>query len=350
MVKGISAPQGALQFVAHSFLKQTFVALVSGFLSLAALAAGPALAQSSSSPKANPLNAVVGVRATVPSTARTAQTLGSEREGGGVVIGADGLVLTIGYLIMEAEQTEIVEQNGHVVPADVVAYDYDTGFGLLRPPTRLSATPIELGDSTGLLEKTRVLVAGPDGPSPAMVVSRREFAGYWEYLLPDAIFTAPPYRSFGGAALIGADGRLLGIGSLIVADAATPGEQLPGNMFVPISALPPIMDELLRDGRSAKSVRPWLGLNAQELRGHIFISRVTPGGPAEQAGVAPNAIVTAVGNRSVRNLAEFYKAIWALGDAGVRVPLTLLDSSNGFREVTVTSGNRYDFLQLNPTY
>jgi S1-C subfamily serine protease len=238
-------------FFARTFVARTFVALIIGFLGLTAFTAQPALGQAASNPKSNPLNAVVGVRATVPSSARSAQTLGSEREGGGVVIGADGLVLTIGYLIMEADQIEIVEQNGHVVPADVVAYDYDTGFGLLRPLARLSATPIELGDSTGLSEKTRVLVAGPDGPSPAMVVSRREFAGYWEYLLPDAIFTAPPYRSFGGAALIGADGRLLGIGSLIVADAATPGEQLPGNWFVPISALPPSMDERLRDGRSA---------------------------------------------------------------------------------------------------
>ncbi len=322
--------------------------LVLGFLCLAVLAPQPAAAQTSA--RGNPLNAVVGVRAKVPPSARTADTLGAEREGGGVVIGEDGLVLTIGYLIMEAVQTEIIEQDGSVVPADVVAYDYDTGFGLLRPLTRLDATPIELGDSTQLPEETKVLVAGPDGPSAALVVSRREFAGYWEYLLPDAIFTAPPYRSFGGAALIGADGRLLGIGSLIVADAAKPGETFPGNMFVPISALPPIMEDLLSEGRSAKPARPWLGLYTQELRGHVLINRVAPGGPAERAGVAANAIITEVGGRSVSSLAEFYRAVWALGDAGVEVPLTLLDSSRGTRKVTVTSGDRYDYLKLNPSY
>jgi S1-C subfamily serine protease len=333
-----------------SYRLPAFLALASAYLFLIVATALPAAAQSDAAPKANPLGAVVGVRATVPSTARSADTLGQERAGGGVVIGEDGLVLTIGYLIMEAAQTEIIEQGGRVVPADVVAYDYDTGFGLLRPLTRLNAPPIELGDSTSLVEKTRVLVAGPDGPSPALVVSRREFAGYWEYLLPDAIFTSPPYPSFGGAALIGSDGRLLGIGSLVVADAAAIGEQLPGNMFVPISALKPIMADLLREGRSAKAPRPWLGVYTQELRGHVFISRVAPGGPADKAGVNANAIIMAVGGKPVSSLAEFYRAVWGLGEAGVGVPLTLLEVSQGEREVVVTSGNRYDYLQLNPTY
>ena len=345
MANKVHAPESGPRLVRYP--AAAFFGSVAITLMILLAAALPAAAQSA---PPNPLNAVVGVRAMVPASARTADTLGAEREGGGVVIGEDGLVLTIGYLIMEAAQTEIVEQDGSVVPADVVAYDYDTGFGLLRPLGKLDATPIELGDSTDLPEDTRVLVAGPDGPSPALVVSRREFAGYWEYLLPDAIFTAPPYRSFGGAALIGADGRLLGIGSLIVGDAASPGESLPGNMFVPISALAPIMEDLLREGRSARSARPWLGLYTQELRGHVFINRVASGGPAEQAGVPPNSIVMAVGNRKVTNLSEFYKAVWALGDPGVAVPLTLLDSSAGFREVIVTSGDRYDYLQLNPTY
>ncbi len=330
-------------FSGHSFL-----VLVVGFLCLLAGPGAPALGQEAARP--NPLRAVVGVRAEVPPSARTARTLGTEREGGGVVIGEDGLVLTIGYLIMEAMRTEIIEQDGSVVPADVVAYDYETGFGLLRPLAKLDATPIELGDSTKLPPESRVLVAGPEGPSPALVVSRREFAGYWEYLLPDAIFTSPPYRSFGGAALIGPDGRLLGIGSLIVADAAAPGETLPGNMFVPIAALGPIMDDLLRKGRSTKPARPWLGLYTQELRGHVMINRVAPEGPAATAGIGPNAIITAVGGKSVSSLAEFYRAVWALGDAGVAVPLTLLDSATGYREVTVTSGNRYDYLKLNPSY
>lgn len=298
----------------------------------------------------NPLGAVVGVRAEVPPSARTAGTLGTEREGGGVVIGADGLVLTIGYLILEAVQAEVQLQDGKTVPAEIVAYDYDTGFGLLRPATPLNVAPIELGDSDALPAETQVLVAGPDGPSGAVVVSRREFAGYWEYLLPNAIFTAPPYRSFGGAALIGSDGRLLGIGSLIVGDARGPGETFPGNMFVPISALKPIIADLRSQGRSAGPAKPWLGLFTQELRGHVFINRVSPDGPAASAGIQEGDIVVAVGGEPVASLAEFYRKIWALGDAGIEVPLTLLKGADGFREVSVKSGDRYDYLKLNPTY
>jgi S1-C subfamily serine protease len=343
MTRQISARNGPRVRVTQ-FLVPFVIALFCVF----AGATPPAAAQAT--PKTNPLNAVVGVRAEIPPSARTAQTLGTERQGGGVVIGEDGLVLTIGYLIMEALRTEIVQQDGSVVPADVVAYDYNTGFGLLRPLGKLKATPIELGDSTDLQIRTKVLVAGTDGPSPAMVVSRREFAGYWEYLLPDAIFTSPPYRSFGGAALIGEDGRLLGIGSLVVADAAEPGGHFPGNMFVPISALPPIFEDLLREGRSTQPSHPWLGLYTQEMRGHVIINRVAPGGPAEQAGIGANSVVVEVNGRSVSTLAEFYRAIWELGDAGVQVPLTLLDSTQGPREVVVTSGDRYDYLKLNPSY
>lgn len=326
---------------------RSFTALAVGLLCLLTVIALPI---KDAGAQGNPLGAVVGVRAEVPPSARTAGTLGTEREGGGVVISADGLVLTIGYLILEAVQAEVQLQDGKTVPAEIVAYDYDTGFGLLRPATALNVAPIELGDSDALSEQTQVLVAGPDGPSGAVVVSRREFAGYWEYLLPNAIFTAPPYRSFGGAALIGSDGRLLGIGSLIVGDALADGETFPGNMFVPISMLGPIMDDLMRQGRAGGPARPWLGLFTQELRGHVFINRVSPDGPAASAGIQEGDIVVAVGGEPVASLSEFYRKIWALGDAGIEVPLTLLKGADGFREVSVKSGDRYDYLKLNPTY
>ena len=316
---------------------------------LLVIAAAPAGAQTTT-PKANPLNAIVGIKAEIPPSATTARTLGTEREGGGVVIDADGLVLTIGYLILEAVQAEVVLQNGDSVPAEIVAYDYDTGFGLLRPATPLNVPPIALGDSDSLAEQTQVLVAGPDGPSAAMVVSRREFAGYWEYLLPNAIFTAPPYRSFGGAALIGADGSLLGIGSLIVGDAVGPGRSLPGNMFVPISRLKPIMSDLMRDGRSGGPVKPWLGLFGEEIRGHVFINRVSPGGPAEAAGILEDDIVVAVSGEPVASLSEFYRKVWALGEAGIDVPLTIVRGTSGTREISVRSADRYQYLRLDPTY
>ncbi len=299
-----------------------------------------------------PLDAVVGVRASIPEDARTAETLGTRRAGSGVVIGADGLVLTIGYLILEAISTEIVLPGERAVPAEIVAYDFATGFGLLRTLQPLAIEPLTLGSSGDLKEQSQVLVASSDGVRPvigAVVVSRRDFAGYWEYLLPDAIFTSPPHDAFGGAALIGRDGRLLGIGSLIVGDAGQPGSPLPGNMFLPIDALKPILADLLAKGRSTAPPKPWLGVFSETVRGRVFVTRVTPDGPAAKAGLATDDVIVAVRGQRVRDVADFYHKLWALGPAGVEVPLTVL-TPKGIAEVIVRSGDRYDYLKLKPSY
>ena len=181
------------------------------------------------------------------------------------------------------------------------------------------------------------------------MVSRREFAGYWEYLLPDAIFTAPPHLSFGGAALIGADGRLLGVGSLFVSDAANPGMQLAGNMFVPIDALKPILQDLQAHGQSQGPRRPWLGVFTEELRGHLFVYRVAPGGPAATAGLRVDDVILGVDGGPIAGMADFYKRIWALGGPGVKVPITVL-SGGRVEEMAITSGDRYDYLKLDPSF
>ena len=303
-------------------------------------------------PAAGPLEAVVGVRAVIPEDARTAPVLGTTRVGSGVVIDDNGLVLTIGYLILEAIEAEILLPGQRVVPAEVVAYDYTTGFGLLRALAPLKIAPIPLGGSAELAEDTEVLVAGFDGPravSGARVVSRRDFAGYWEYLLPKAIFTAPPHHAFGGAALLGRDGKLLGIGSLLVGDAAAPNQPSPGNMFVPIDALKPILDDMIALGRSRAPPRPWLGLYSEDLRGRVFVNRVAPYGPAAQAGITADSIIIAVKGEAVRDMADFYRKLWALGPAGVAVPLTLL-TAEGVQEITVQSADRYDYLKIESSY
>ncbi len=316
---------------------------------LFAFAALPAQAQS-------PLESLVAVRATVPADARTADALGTEREGSGIVIGPDGLVLTIGYLILEAISAEITLQDERVVPAEVIAYDYETGFGLLKPLADTGLPSIELGESAALQQDNPVLVASFINPAsrqplatPAYVVSRREFAGYWEYLLPDAIFTAPPHLRFGGAALIGPDGRLLGIGSLFVSDAASPGIQLAGNMFVPIDALKPILEDLQAHGQSQDPRRPWLGVFTEELRGHLFVYRVAPGGPAATAGLRVDDVILGVDGGPIEGMADFYKRVWALGGPGVEVPVTVL-SGGRVQEMAITSGDRYDYLKLDPSF
>ncbi|MFQ5994389.1 MAG: S1C family serine protease [Acidiferrobacterales bacterium] len=299
------------------------------------------------------LSAVVHLRAEIPATARTAEVLGTEREGSGVVISPDGLIVTIGYLILEASRAEVTLDSGKTVPVNILAYDHNTGFGLLRPVEPVDVRPMKLGSSAAIEESARVLVSGYGGAEatrPAVVVSRRVFAGYWEYLLDNAIFTAPPYPNFGGAALIGPEGELLGIGSLVVGDAI-PLElgvrQVPGNMFVPIDRLKPILNDLLTQGHSSEPKRPWLGVYTEEIRGHLFVTRVARDGPASQAGIAANDIIVSIGDDRVTSMANFYRDLWARGDAGIEVPLTVLRGAK-LLDIKVRSGDRYQWLRLNP--
>ena len=295
--------------------------------------------------------AVVGVKVKALANARSNRTLGAERTGSGVLFAPQGLVVTIGYLILEADHVEIVTGGGRTIPAVVAAYDPATGFGLLRPLAPLATKPIRLGDSSRLEATDRVLVAaggGEDALSVATVVSRRPFAGYWEYLIDGAIFTTPPRADFGGAALINREGELVGIGSLFVMDAVNPGERLPGNMFVPIDLLKPVLDEMIATGRQKGGVRPWLGINSMEEDGRLKVLRVAEGSPAERAGIEPGDIILGLGGERVQSLPEFYRRLWALGAPGVEVTLKVLKGAE-VRDMKLRSMDRFENLRRKPT-
>jgi S1-C subfamily serine protease len=298
------------------------------------------------------LDGVVQVTAHVPGDARTASSLGTTREGSGVVIDNNGLILTIGYLVLEASEIEIGGVGPQPVPARVVGYDHETGFGLLRAAQPLDVAPIPLGASSEAGPREPMMVVSRVGELDAAgvyVVDRRDFAGYWEYLLEDAIFTAPPHAQFGGAALINRAGRLVGIGSLFVNDAATRERTLPGNMFVPVDHLKPIMADLLTRGRRADPGRPWLGVTLEEHRGRVFVRRVSPDSPAAAAGIAESDLILGIGGIRVNGLADFYRKLWSQGEAGVDVPLDVLQGM-AVGPVVVKSADRYRYLRLNPTY
>jgi S1-C subfamily serine protease len=314
--------------------------------------AGPALGQSTEESQAEEtLSAIVRVKTRIPREGRSAATLGTEREGTGVLV-REGYVATIGYLTIEAEAIEVTAADGKTVPATLAGYDHASGFGVLKLLAPIAGKPLPLGDSAALEERDPVLVApygGRDALSIVSVVSRRPFSGSWEYQVDSAIFTYPPVQNWSGAALIGKKGELLGLGSLIVADAVTPGTQSPGNLFVPVDLLKAILDDLIERGRAPGPARPWLGLYSEELRGRIFVLRVSPDSPAERAGVKSGDIVLGVGDKEVTTLADFYGKVWARGAAGIDVPLRVLQGMQ-VKELKIRSADRADYLRARPNY
>jgi len=296
------------------------------------------------------LSAVVRVRTKILPNARSIATLGPQREGSGVLV-RDGYVATIGYLVIESESIEVTGADGRSVPASLAAYDHGSGFGLLKLLAPLAGKPLPIGDSNATAEREPALVAafGPDGVNVVHVVSRRPFSGSWEYLLDTAIFTYPAVMNWSGAPLISTRGELLGLGSLIVADSAGTGTQSPGNMFVPAELLKSILEELIARGKAAGPARPWMGVNTEEMRGRLFVTRVSPEGPADKAGLKSGDILIGVGSDEVTSLAEFYRKVWALGAAGVDVPLRVLQGVQ-VKEVTVRSIDRVDYFRARPSY
>jgi len=272
----------------------------------------------------NLLRSIVTLRASVPDDAFTASSLGTSREGSGVVIGDTGLVLTIGYLITEATQVWLTTHDHRAVPGHALAYDQATGFGLVQALGELQLPALELGDSAASkLGDPVVFVDGLGRSVAANIVAKQEFAGYWEYLLDEAIFTAPAHPSWGGAALVGADGKLLGIGSLRL--QMSDGEQVADiNMAVPISLLPPILDDLLKRGRANRPPRPWLGVFSADSDGKVTVMNVAADSPAARAGIRSGDIISDVRDGAIEGLADFYRKLWSTGLPGAEVPLRIV--------------------------
>jgi S1-C subfamily serine protease len=293
------------------------------------------------------LDSIVEIRISVPENARTAERFGTNRVASGVVIDKTGHILTIGFQTIEADTVEIVGKDQKRVKATVVAYDRNTGLGLLRATSPLQVTPMPLGSSIEVKKGDPVLAVSygtTNAVRGVVVVDRKEFAGPWEYLLDNAIFTAPPIDRFSGAALINSDGHLIGIGYLFSQLKIADQLVIPTNMFVPIDVLKPILSDLKLSGRSKIPPRPWLGVRTQELHGHLIVERVTSGSPSEKAGIKSGDIILAVNNQDVHGMADFFKKVWALGKAGVDVPLRILQGIQ-IREIVVHSTDRNQYFQ-----
>ncbi len=292
------------------------------------------------------LRSVLKVQALVPEGAFTAETLGTERIGHGVVLDESGLVLTIGYLVTEAETVWLSLPGGGAMQAHVAGFDYESGFGLLQALGKPNVPALPIGRSADLAVGQSCILAGGGGMSNAVlqrVVAKQEFAGYWEYVLDEALFTAPAHTHWGGTALLDTSGAVCGIGSLNVQHGAGKGKSVDINMVVPIDLLSPILDDLVRFGRPNKPPRPWLGLYAVDVDGAVTVSMAVPQGPAAAAGLERADRIVAVADQMVTRAADFFRAVWACGPAGVEVPLAIDRAGERF-DVTVPSIDRRSLL------
>ena len=278
----------------------------------------------------------------MPDEAVTASVLGTERAGHGIVVKEPGLVVTIGYLVMEAESVWLLHEDGTTVQGHVLGYDQETGLGLVQALGPLDAEPVPIGSADRLQPGDPVVVASHGGTPHALeahVSAKREFAGYWEYVLDEALFTTPAHPSWGGAALLGHDGLLHGVGSLLVQETAADGETTDCNMFVPIDLLASSIDDLRNFGRPNRTPRPWLGMFVYDVGDSLVVAGVYTNGPADSADVRPGDVIARVGPHSVGSLSGLFRTIWSLGEAGVEVPLTLMRDSEQL-DVKVRSVDR----------
>jgi S1-C subfamily serine protease len=290
------------------------------------------------------MRSVVTVRASIPDNAFTAGSLGTKREGSGVVIRENGLVLTIGYLITEAEDVWLTRYDGRVVPGHALAYDQQSGFGLVQALAPLDLPPLPIGDSDVAIVGDRVVFADGEGQYVrADIVAKQEFAGYWEYLLDEAIFISPAHPSWGGAALVDSEGKLLGVGSLRL-QMSKGGEIADINMVVPINLLRPLLDDLLNRGEFSQPPRPWLGALSAENNGDVVVMSVTEDGPAAKAGLKRGDIISEIRDGEVEGLADFYRKVWESGPPGAEIPVRVLrDGREAW--LRIKSADRNDFLR-----
>jgi S1-C subfamily serine protease len=293
------------------------------------------------------LKAVVSVKTYVPADAFTANTLGTERAGSGVVIKGTGLIATIGYLITEAETIWITSSEGQAVAGHALAYDQESGFGLVQALGKLDAPSLELGDSDRLKVGDQAVLAAGGGRHHAIetrIVARQEFAGYWEYVLDDALFTAPAHPVWGGSGLIGSDGKLMGIGSLILQQGDGKGRRLDMNMVVPIGLLAPIMQDLLSYGKVNRPARPWLGMLATEADDALVVGGLSDNGPAEQAGLRAGDKILMVNDEEIPDLAGLWRRVWSSGSAGAEVRLRI-ERDGSPKRVSIRSADRASYMK-----
>ena len=287
----------------------------------------------------------MALRSLVPDSAMTAELLGTERNSHAVQISADGLLLTVGYSVIEANEIWLTNRKGQTSEAIILAQDYDSGIALLKPASPIGLHFFETATNHILKAGEELFIAASEEEElvPVTLNSVGEYSGRWEYLLERALFTLPLYERWSGAALLNSQGQLCGIGSLALGMQNSEGYIEPGNMFIPVDLVTPHLHFLQSHGKKPGQLRPWLGTLIEEHNAEIFIVGIYHGAPAALAGVRPGDIIKAVNGIPVTSVADFLRTMWRQSTAGEEIPL-LLSNGKDSREVILESTDRNSFF------
>jgi len=287
----------------------------------------------------------MALHALVPETAMTSELLGTERNSHAVQISQDGLLLTVGYSVMEASEIWLTNRKGQTTEAILLAQDYDSGLALLRPLSPIGLLTLETATTDKLHEgqELSVLASNEKELIPVDLFAVEEFAGRWEYVLDRGLFTFPLYERWSGAALLDSAGKLVGLGSLALGMRNPEGEVEPGNLFIPVELVMPHIEHLRDHGQKPGTLRPWLGTLVEEHDSELYVVGLYHGAPAARAGIKPGEIILSVARQPVTSMAGFFRSIWHYGPAGTAIPLTLSDG-NKTREVVLDTTDRNSFF------
>ena len=292
-----------------------------------------------------PYEAIKALQCSVPESAMTAELLGTERQSHAVQVSRDGLLLTVGYSILEANEIWLSNHRGETSEGILLAHDFNSGLALLKPAVSLGSSWLEAAPlssiSTG--DEASILTSDSKSPLRATIFTKQEFAGRWEYLLDEALYTTPLCESWSGAALLNKEGKLCGIGSLALGLGISAGKVLPGNLFIPTELVMPHLEHMALYGETPEPRRPWLGVLVEEHEKELHVVGLYADGPADRAGIEPGHVVEAVNRQAVTTLAEFFRAVWTQGTAGSPIPLSIRDGE-GSRELTLASVDRNAFF------
>jgi len=286
------------------------------------------------------LPATVHIEARIPETHPSTRILGSERMGSGTIIDAAGLVLTVNYVVLGAEQVKVTMIDQRAYVAEVVRTDFASGLALVRiPEERLTALTLRHTSDVALGEECFVVASVGEGSARianGAISYLGPFDANWEYVLERAIMTTAMNPGLGGGPLCDPLGRVLGVVSLNLNEIGRFSLAVPSDYYLDAR------DDFVDGRRPAVGARAWLGLFCYSVKEHVVIQGLLPGGPGEQAGLKAGDVILAIDGEDVGDRRSLYRRLWT-HPAGDPVTLKIFRGRET-KTVTVASGDVEKFF------